>query len=208
MWLLHVALIGPYSYRYSWSLVVLCIINIYVHTYGPTTGIYMDTETLRNFLKNKWRAAAIILAVVVAYYLHDDFHHRFWCKCCRLDGARVKIKGSSKKLLPIMNPLFNIREICKQTVLLEDHLFNPRKRCGDCIRKHFLTIEGLAEEAITLDKYNQYTGITHGLPEQIRSFQHRVLAGEDKHTVATDMRLMRKRLLPKCYNVVHETIAE
>ena len=54
-------------------------------------------------------------------------------------------------LLPIMHPLYNLREVCKQTALLEDHLNNERKRCQDCIRKHFLTIEALLEEAISLD---------------------------------------------------------
>ena len=62
-------------------------------------------------------------------------------------------------LLPIMNPLFNMREICKQMVLLEDHLNNIRKRCHDCIRKHFLTIEAFFEEAISLDKDLKYLDI-------------------------------------------------
>jgi hypothetical protein len=49
-----------------------------------------------------------------------------------------------------MNPNQNMRDILKQVALLEDHLFHESKRCPDCIRKHFLTIEGLAEECGTL----------------------------------------------------------
>lgn len=54
-------------------------------------------------------------------------------------------------LLPIMHPLFNLREACKHLALLEDHLNQPRKRCPDCIRKHFLTLEALFEEGVSLD---------------------------------------------------------
>lgn len=53
-------------------------------------------------------------------------------------------------MLPIMDPLHNAREIAKQLAMLEDHLIHPSKRCHDCIRKHLLTAEGLAEEAVSL----------------------------------------------------------
>ena len=51
---------------------------------------------------------------------------------------------------------YNIRECCKQLLLLEDHLFNPRKRCPDCIHKHRLTAEALADEARTLRGAERY----------------------------------------------------
>ena len=73
---------------------------------------------------------------------------------CGKDGGCVSLSG--KKLLPVLDPCFNMREICKQCILLEDHLFQTEKRCTDCIKKHFLTIEALGEEAITLDKENEY----------------------------------------------------
>lgn len=41
-------------------------------------------------------------------------------------------------------------------ILLEDHLFQKKRRCTDCIRKHSLCIEGFLEEAITLDKDKKY----------------------------------------------------
>ena len=63
---------------------------------------------------------------------------------------------NEKELLPVFSPLFNMREICKQVVLLEDHLNNPRKRCPDCIKKHFLTIEAFFEEAVSLDKLQKF----------------------------------------------------
>lgn len=54
--------------------------------------------------------------------------------------------------MPVLRPGQNMRDIIKQFAMLEDHLYQPQKRCKDCIRKHFLTIEGLAEECATLCK--------------------------------------------------------
>ena len=54
-----------------------------------------------------------------------------------------------------MEPKFNLREVAKNMILLEDHLFHEGKRCQDCIFKHCLTIEALLEEGVTLDKRNE-----------------------------------------------------
>lgn len=54
------------------------------------------------------------------------------------------------EVLGITDPRFNLREICKQLLLLEDHLYSPNKQCPDCITKHFLTTEALVEEMNSL----------------------------------------------------------
>lgn len=54
------------------------------------------------------------------------------------------------KLLPVMNPNQNLHDVVKQIILLEQHLFDPKRRCKDCIRKHFATIEALLEETYSL----------------------------------------------------------
>jgi uncharacterized protein YxeA len=48
---------------------------------------------------------------------------------------------------PVSDPKYNMQQIIKQSILLEEHLTNKNKRCRDCITKHFLHIIGLAEEA-------------------------------------------------------------
>lgn len=48
---------------------------------------------------------------------------------------------------PVSDPKYNMQQIVKQSILLEEHLTNKNKRCRDCITKHFLHIIGLAEEA-------------------------------------------------------------
>lgn len=62
-----------------------------------------------------------------------------------------------ENLDPILDPRFNLRETAKQLCLLETHLNLPLQRCADCIRKHSITIEGLIDEGIGLDKQHEYT---------------------------------------------------
>ena len=104
-------------------------------------------------------------------------------------------------LLPIMHPLFNMREVCKQTALLEDHLNNERKRCTDCIRKHFLTIEALLEEAVSLDNKAKWADLLDGKVELVRECQARWIDGEDPCDIAQDLRAVRKDLTPKCFDL-------
>ena len=111
-------------------------------------------------------------------------------------------------LLPIMNPLFNLREICKQMSLLEDHLNNPRKRCRDCIRKHFLTIEALFEEAVSLDKDFKYEESLDGKAQEVRDLQGEwldCLETKKEHeghlAIAQALRALRKGFAPLCFDV-------
>ena len=99
------------------------------------------------------------------------------------------------KLLPIMDPMYNVREITKQMLLLEDHLCQKRKRCMDCIRKHFLTIEGLSEEACSLDKEGKYYNTLSELPDMIRKIEKTLLNGKPKEQIAQDIRNIRKPLV-------------
>lgn len=64
--------------------------------------------------------------------------------------------GVESKKMELMDPRHNMREVAKQLILLEDHMAHKPKRCVDCITKHFLMVEGLLEEAITLDKEGNY----------------------------------------------------
>lgn len=104
-------------------------------------------------------------------------------------------------LLPIMHPLYNMREVCKQTALLEDHLNNERKRCTDCIRKHFLTIEALLEEAVSLDNKAKWSDLLDGKVELVRDCQARWIDGEDPCDIAQDLRVVRKELTPECFDL-------
>ena len=116
--------------------------------------------------------------------------------------------SNDQGLLPIMSPLYNLREICKQIVLLEDHLNQPRKRCPDCIRKHFLTIEALFEEAVSLDKDLKYVEVLDGKAEEIRKLQAVWLDTKDNEhahrfylILAQALRVLRKSFAGHCFDV-------
>jgi len=82
-------------------------------------------------------------------------------------------------------------------VLLEDHLAHPTKRCPDCIRKHLLTIEGYAEEALSLDRRGAYRTLAAGLAEAARHWMEALESGGGHEAVGQQVRFLRKRLVPK-----------
>jgi len=120
------------------------------------------------------------------------------CSMKSTDGCK-----SCSSLLPVLEPRFNMREICKQSILLEDHLFQKEKRCHDCICKHFLTIEGLAEEAITLDKEHKHPDLVD-LPQKIRVIEKNYITNytDPKQPAITgqELREIRKGYMQQCFD--------
>jgi hypothetical protein len=102
----------------------------------------------------------------------------------------------SAELMPVMDVRHNVREIAKQLILLEDHLTQPRKRCNDCIRKHFAFAEALAEEGCGLDPDGEYCGMLSRLQEFMRQRYTELMLGLRTHNeIAGILRSVRKPLL-------------
>lgn len=82
------------------------------------------------------------------------------------------IHGCSS-LDPVSDPIYNMQQIVKQSILLEEHLSNENKRCRDCITKHFLHIIGLAEEAqmLATNKVGDYPLINENVELYNRLFK-------------------------------------
>jgi hypothetical protein len=137
-----------------------------------------------------------VVLLLFLYFTRRDVKEGFEGSCQSCEGDEKPKKG--KNLLPIFDPMYNAREWCKQSVLLEDHLTHPRKRCEDCCTKHIVTLEALAEEACTLDNKGQYQDLLGGLAEKCRQVCKKMLEGEDKHQLAQELRKMRKSLMPHC----------
>lgn len=106
-------------------------------------------------------------------------------------------KASTRKLLPVLRPCQNMRDIIKQLALLEDHMYHPQKRCPDCIRKHFLTIEGLAEECSTLCKPRAILPESRSIATQSRILHH-AWEARPKDVAVTEYIAGRLRKLRKC----------
>lgn len=106
-----------------------------------------------------------------------------------------------RTLLPVLRPTQNLRDIIKQLALLEDHLYQPQKRCADCIRKHFLTIEALAEECATLCKPRSILPESRKVATQVRIMHHAWEQRRKDPTVAEHiagkLRRLRKGLMKR-----------
>ncbi len=113
---------------------------------------------------------------------------------------RVASQHTAGSRMTVMDPQFNLRECAKQMILLEDHLFHAYKVCPDCIRKHLMTIEALAEEAVTLDKMGIYQKMGEAIAEQARQWLEILTDGARLLDVAGQIRGVRKSLVGLCFD--------
>ena len=67
---------------------------------------------------------------------------------------------------PVNDPDYNMREVIKNTLLIEQHLSEPNKYCRQCIVKHFLISIGLLEEAVWMAgaSHDAYPMLDDSLP--------------------------------------------
>ena len=110
---------------------------------------------------------------------------------------------ANRALAPLMEPEFNIREVTKNMILLEDHLFHDDRRCPDCVRKHCLTIEAYLDEAFSLDKSGKYTPILnqtstdfHGVSNDILKCCNEGLREDECSRLGQRVRDVRKKMMP------------
>jgi len=111
-------------------------------------------------------------------------------------AVRIVNRRMASERMTVHDPVFNIREIVKQMILVEDHLTHRNKICGDCIRKHFLTIEALAEEATCLDVGRIFGNSPDAIAATARSWMEAFLKGCDNRALAEKIRQLRKSICP------------
>ena len=96
--------------------------------------------------------------------------------------------------LSISDPRFNVREIAKQLILLEQHLLEKGKYCPDCITKHILTVEALADECQTLDEEQHYCFLAFTLGERAKLWAAAFSRGASPKLIGQDVRAWRKKV--------------
>jgi len=107
----------------------------------------------------------------------------------------------ASRYLTIHDPGFNLREIVKHILLLEDHLTHENKVCFDCISKHLMTIEAMAEEATCLDTNRIYgDDFFERIAQVARQWIAEIHKGVDIRELATRVRLIRKEIGPLSAN--------
>jgi hypothetical protein len=141
----------------------------------------------------------IIIIVIAIIYKY--------CKINNINAPQAILGGAklNRKLMPILQPEFNLREAAKQCILLEEHLNQKNKTCMDCISKHMLTVEGLLEETISLDKEHKYTTRLNKLIEDwIHIQQAYVNKQESFEETAQKVRKFRKPLMYEFFEYVSQ----
>jgi len=121
-------------------------------------------------------------------------------------GGQCASATSNVNLMPVNDADHNLREIVKQLLLLEDHMFQEDKQCRMCIAKHMLTVEALAEGGVTLCRNStDLTDLTALLTETARSIRETHAAFVKAHdpaqvrALAQDVRALRRRLMEACH---------
>jgi hypothetical protein len=114
-------------------------------------------------------------------------------------GGSCNIKTCGA-LDPVSNPAYNMQQIVKQSILLEEHITNKNKRCRDCITKHFLHIIGLAEEAqmLATDKGDKYPLMNENVELYNQLFKDWIKNKDSEQMnliVADKLRINRKKLI-------------
>ena len=112
-------------------------------------------------------------------------------------SCNVKSCGA---LDPVSDPKYNMQQIVKQSILLEEHLTNKNKRCRDCITKHFQHIIGLAEEAqmLATTKCNKYPLLSESVIIYNDLFNDWFKNREDESKIleiSDKLRIHRKKLI-------------
>ncbi len=118
---------------------------------------------------------------------------------CGSTTSSLQAPSAPRTLLPVNDAMHNVREIIKQMLLLEDHLFQTEKQCRMCITKHILTIEALAEEAVTLDERGavgqEMLTVASRMRELQIEFNAAASSGPEMAHIAQSVREMRRQLM-------------
>jgi hypothetical protein len=126
-------------------------------------------------------------------------------ECKTTKSCSVKTCGS-EDLYPVLDPTFNMREAAKQCILLEDHLNNLKKRCNDCIRKHFLTVDGFLEESVSLEKDISRRGYYRNLHLEWvkieKLYAENPLDSDNLDNISQKIRHFRKPLVAEYFDTV------
>jgi hypothetical protein len=96
--------------------------------------------------------------------------------------------------MKLSDPRYNLREIAKQMILLEEHLLVKSKYCPDCITKHLLTIEALADEAQCLDREGCWCQAAKQVGGMARRWASMFSVGNAPRDIGQEVRDVRKQI--------------
>lgn len=115
----------------------------------------------------------------------------------KIDNGKACTMKKCSSIDPVSDPKYNMHQIVKQSILLEEHLANKNKRCRDCITKHFSHIIGLAEEAVMLacSDVNKYPLMLECPDFYDKLFKNWLKDTSISLEVCKQLRIMRKKII-------------
>jgi len=139
----------------------------------------------------------IILSILIYFIIRIQLNKKKKTSNKKEGSCDAKSCGA---LDPVSNPAYNMQQIVKQSILLEEHITNKNKRCRDCITKHFLHIIGLAEEAqmLATNKCYKYPLINESVELYNQLFGEWIKNKDDEINnlnVSDKLRIHRKKLI-------------
>lgn len=102
------------------------------------------------------------------------------------------------------DPVDNIKNVVKQTILLEEHIIEKNNVCHECIITHFLHCLGLLEEAIKIANKNvrKYPRLEEAFElykELFEEWSKNKQNPESLQNISEKLRDMRKKLMEQYY---------
>ncbi len=96
----------------------------------------------------------------------------------------------------VNDPAYNMKNVIKQSILLEEHIAEKNKYCISCIVKHFNHIIGLCEEAVWLaerDREGKYPYLEESVDFYTKWFEKWVGARNDERVKSEVLSALRER---------------
>lgn len=150
----------------------------------------------------------LALLAILSFYIPPKQKHQSKQQHQSLDNGSCS-KDTCGAIDDVNNPAYNMKNIVKQSILLEEHIAEANKYCLSCIVKHFQHIIGLAEEAVWLAgvNVNQYPLLDTSVNFYQTTFNKWLSARNDdtnKQEVLSLLRERRRQLIDFYFLGVHK----
>lgn len=174
---------------------------VYRQTPQPAFGREATYRASRRRECPPWSFAADGTREVFNCPIHDAVHDPEQYAPAPIDGfGYAQPPAPADADVDLSHPLTSLYGACKHASLLEDHLVHPEKQCGDCIRKHLLTMEAFVEEAVALDEDGQYDTVLANAMPATRKLVETWKRGIDPRLLAQQVRALRRHWSEVCFS--------
>lgn len=149
-----------------------------------------------------WILLAVLAATAIV--LSIAFPHKPRPKRHNIENGKCTAACSADALDPINDPDYNVKEVIKNTLLIEQHLSEKKKYCKPCLLKHYLLSQALLDEAVWMAgcSCKEYPNLEESLEFYENNFQkwHKNMDDdENRLQVLEELRAWRQKMIELYY---------